>query len=70
MNKLEQKFAESFENRGGSAKEMREINARIAAKIALELAERAYNKGIYDARDSRPGHWYGETFEGFKKEIL
>ena len=68
MNKLEQQFSEAFENRGGSVKEIREINAKIVAKIALELAEKAYNVGC-----SRGSSLYtdtGEDFEDFMKKIL
>ena len=68
MNKLEQKFAEAFENRGGSPKEVRKINAEIAAKIALDLAERAWFKLVKTYDTDYAEAW--DHFQDFKKEVL
>jgi len=54
MNKLEEQLFEAFNNpvayslHGKPGFALEEHYARIAAKIALELAERAYNQGVYD----------------------
>jgi hypothetical protein len=42
MTKLEEEFAKAFVNKGGSAKEMREINAKVAAEVAKKYIERAW----------------------------
>lgn len=44
--------------------------ARIAAKIALELAEKAYESGYWLGEHNTDGVECGEGFDQFKQEIL
>lgn len=72
MNKLEQKIYDAWKGEIPDymfAYYDMDIVARIAAKIALEIAEKAYNKGHGNALDSQHNLDL-ETFEDFKQEIL
>lgn len=67
MNNLEEKFLKAFNdyenNNHGLTKSQAAI---VAAELALQVAEKAYNAGIEDCNcDSDMGF-----FEEFKKEIL
>lgn len=72
MNKLEQRFADAFENRGSTAKQMREINAKITAQICLEVAEEAYDKGYESGKDIAENGIYAMfySFNDFKDKLL
>jgi len=61
MTKLEQMYYDLFENKGGSAKEMREINARKIAKANLDLIEK---EGLYSIE--KLGEKGFEWFKEFK----
>jgi hypothetical protein len=74
LNKLEQQIydAQSYELDWVDPKHM-ELIARIAAKIALELASKAYIVGWQYNNDfvlDEPDESERKTFEEFKQEIL
>jgi hypothetical protein len=82
MNKLEEKLFEAFNSpeayslHGKPGFELEAHLARIAAKIALELAEKAYERGwvkvtitgYHGTTDPRMS--YNEGLEQFKQEVL
>lgn len=72
LNKLEQQIFDEFPV-GILSEEEKEYLARIAAKIAPELAEKAYNGGISScgaAYGCQGGYREFDSFEDFKKEVL
>jgi hypothetical protein len=78
LDKLEQRIfdeinlvrsASTDEELRRSEKENKEV-ARIAAKICLEVAEKAYNTGFDSGHASHIDYGLGISFEDFKKEIL
>lgn len=70
MNKLEQQIADAIVLRLNSSERLPDDHfarpyAEVAAKIALELAEKAYRVGRAEA-----GMGPTRNFEEFKKEVL
>lgn len=71
MTKLEQQIfeAQSYELDWVDPQHMKLI-ARVAAKIALELAEKAYNIGFESGLGSHVDDELVISFEDFKKDCL
>jgi hypothetical protein len=68
MNRLEQQIFEEFDQFEKFSQYItKQDAARIASKIALEVAEKAYYAGNFSGKGVNP---IDCSFEDFKKEIL
>jgi hypothetical protein len=71
MNKLEQQIFDEFDRfEKFSQYVSKQDGARMAAKIALELAEKAHLRGYLDYEDNNAEGDQERGFEQIKQEIL
>lgn len=72
MNKLEQEIFDAIEDYDDSNFHESDWTSvsKLAATIAIKIAEKAYRTGVYHGIADQRGSFKDMSFEDFKKEIL